>query len=170
MGMERTEEIIKRVGYRLIREYGEDYVELLEIHYPLEHQGFYNNVKISITLYDDGRLVCSETRHNWNGTGVSRLCDVKLSIEDAKKMKELMLSARSEEDFKKLLDYARELNYKYTEQLERLIDELVDELMNLDDVQRAIESIQDSETRARLVERLKEVIRDEIESYLFDAE
>jgi hypothetical protein len=166
MGMERTEEIIKRVGYRLIREVGKDYVELLEIHYPLEHQGYYNNVKISITLYDDGRLVCAETRHNWNGTGVSRLCDVKLTIEDAKKMKELMLSAKSEEDFKKLLEYARELNYKYTEQLEKLIDELVDELMNLDSIQRAISDLQDSETRAKLIERLKQ----EIESYLFDAE
>jgi hypothetical protein len=164
--MERTEEVIRRVGYRLIREVGDDYVKLSEVWYPLEHQGFYNSVKISITLHDDGELVCTETRKNWNGSGAYELCNVKLTAEESKKMRELMLSAKSEEDFKKLLEYARELNYKYTEQLEKLIDELVDELINLDSIQRAISDLQDSETRAKLIERLKQ----EIESYLFDAE
>jgi hypothetical protein len=159
--MHMSEEVLwRQTGLRIIREVGDNYIMLKEIHYPLEHQGWYNEYRDVLRLDSDNTVTCREVRINWNGTGSTETCYVELTDEEAAKLREMMLKASKPEDFDEIREYIGELNEKYQEEWEGVVEELIEELMQLSFVQDKIRHAKDQELKQYLVEYLKEKIED----------
>jgi hypothetical protein len=155
-----SEEILwKQTGLRIIREVGDNYIEIEEIHYPLEHLGWYNKYREVVRL-SDKIVTCETIRDSWGGSGSEQTCYVELTNEEAAKLREMMLSAETPEDFDKIKDYIAELSEKYEEEWDGVVEELIEELMQFDFVQEKIATARDPELREKLIEYLKEKIED----------
>jgi hypothetical protein len=157
--MGKEEILWKQTGLRIIREVGDDYIKLKEVHYPLEAQGWYNEYRYSIVLEGDV-VTCWHVHINWNGTGSEQTCHVELAEDEAAKLREMMLKATKPEDFEKIRDYISELSKKYEEEWDGVVNELIEELMQLSFVQEKIATARDPELRKELIEYLKEKIED----------
>jgi hypothetical protein len=157
---EHEELLWKQTGLRIIREVGDDYVMLKEVHYPLEYLGWYNEDRVSVVLYSDGTVKCYHVHVNWNGTGSEETCYVELTSEEAAKLREMMLRASRPEDLVEIKRYITELVKKYEKQWEGVVRELIDELMELGFVQDKIRHAKDKELKQHLVEYLREKIED----------
>jgi hypothetical protein len=157
---EHEELLWKQTGLRIIREVGDDYVMLKEVHYPLEHQGWYNEYRESVILDSDNTVRCWEVRINWNGTGSTETCYVELTDEEAAKLREMMLKARKPEDFDEIREYIGELNEKYEEEWDEVVGQLVEELTYLSFIQEKIRLAKDEEVKRNLIEYIREKIED----------
>jgi hypothetical protein len=158
--MSEEEIVWRQTGLRIIREIGKDYVRLEEIHYPLEHRGWYNKYRKVVRLSSNNIVTCETIRDSWNGTGKEDTCYVELTDEEAAKLREMMLKANKPEDFDEIREYISELSEKYQEEWDGVVDELIEELMQLSTIQEKIRLAKDEETRQRLIEYIREKIED----------